>query len=133
MQITVDTLHMQISRLKQLVAECPTPGGNIELEIQHVLQTAPKILQNAESSIQSGDQETLDQIHEMLKETGSFIEWAVGSVKGSVSAEKIKQGEGVDTTLPADKRLLDRITRYMLPKINGPKYLSLVGPVPSKL
>ena len=66
MQITVDTLKMQISRLKQLVAECPTPGENVELEIQHILQTAPKILQDAESSIQSGDQVVLEQVHEML-------------------------------------------------------------------
>ncbi len=126
MQITVDTLKMQISRLKQLVAECPTPGENVELEIQHILQTAPKILQDAESSIQSGDQVVLEQVHEMLKETGGFIEWAVGSVKGDMYAEKVRCGAGIDATLPADKRLLDRLTRYMMSKIDGPTYLDRV-------
>lgn len=73
MRITVETLQMQISRLEQLVAECPKPDENIDLEIKHILQAAPKILQSAEGSIQSGDLLLLEQVHEMLKETGSFI------------------------------------------------------------
>ncbi|MBU0910436.1 MAG: hypothetical protein KJ717_12800 [Proteobacteria bacterium] len=126
MRVTVETLQMQISRLKQLVAECPNPDENIDLEIKHILRTAPKILQNAEGSIQSGEPLLLEQVHEMLKETAVFIEWAVGTVKGGIYAEKVRRGEGVDPTLSADKRLLDRIFRYMLPKITGPAYLSLV-------
>ena len=125
MNINIETLQMRISRLKRMVSECPIPVDEPE-EIKHILKTAPKLLQDAEQALRLKDPSVLQQLHEILKVAETNIEWSVGTVNGRVAAESIKPGKGIDPSLPADQRLLNRIMQFLLTKIDGPSYLTLV-------
>ena len=41
-------------------------------------------------------------------------------------ADAVRSGQVADPTLPADQRLLNRVTQFLLTKIDGPRYLSLI-------
>jgi hypothetical protein len=126
MNITAETLGMKISRLKSMVAECPVPALDTPQEIKHILKTTPQMLRDLEVALRLNDARTFGQIHEALLQTETLIEWAVGVVKGQVMGEAIKSGKAADPALPAEQRLLNRITQFLLTKIDGPLYTSLV-------
>jgi hypothetical protein len=126
MNITAETLGMKITRLKSMVAECPVPAPDTPQEIKHILKTTPQMLRDLEMALHLNDARTFGQMHEALLQTESLIEWAVGVVKGQVMGEAIKSGKAADPSLPAEQRLLNRITQFLLTKIDGPLYTSLV-------
>ena len=69
---------------------------------------------------------SLEQLNVVLKQAEIMIEWAVGTVYGKSFAETVKSGKGTDSSLLVDKRLLDRITRFLATKISRSSYSSLV-------
>lgn len=125
MRVTVETLRMRIFRLKQRVAESP-PHANVPEEIRHILETAPRMLQDLEEALRWNDPEVLKQVHEALNDAEGFVEWAVATAKGTATAEAIQTGQAPDPSLPAHQRLMHRITRFLTTKLDGPTYLSLV-------
>ena len=61
MQVTVETLRMRINRLKHLIAGIPA-HANVPEEIKHTIETAPQVLQDAESALQLNDPLVLEPI-----------------------------------------------------------------------
>ena len=125
MQVNVETLQMRIDRLKNLIAECPSDIDAPE-EIRHILKTAPQMLNDAESALQSSDPMLFEQLHEALERTEVLVTWAVKAVQGKATAEAIKHGREADPDLAVDQRLLNRILKFSLTKVDGPTYLQLV-------
>ena len=68
MRVDVATLQMRISRLRQLIAECPAPE-NVQEEIKQILKKAPHVLQKAEEAVQLNDPLVLNRVYEVLKIT----------------------------------------------------------------
>ena len=125
MRIDAKILQMRISRLKQLIADTCIPTDAPE-EIRHVLNTAPTLLRDVEVAIQSNDPMVLAQGHDLLKTIETYIEWVMGTISGRIMAEAIKSGKDTHPSLNKEQRLNNRITRFLMTKIDGPKYLSLV-------
>lgn len=74
MQVNVETLQMRIDRLKNLIAECPS-DIDVPEEIRHILKTAPQMLNDAESALQSNDPMLFEQLHEALEQTEVLVTW----------------------------------------------------------
>ena len=72
MRVNNETLQIKISKLRQLVAECPTPG-NVREEIKEILKVAPDMLQMAENALQSNNPLVLDHIGEAQKRSKSIL------------------------------------------------------------
>ena len=126
MLINAETLQMRISRLKRMVAETSAIPEETPEEIKYILKNAPRMLQDIEGAIRQNDYSIFGRIHEVLNQAETNIEWAVGTVHGIITGQRFKSGKVIDPSSSADKRLLDRITRYLLTKIDGPAYMSLV-------
>jgi len=116
---------MCIDRLKHLIADCPS-GIDAPEEIRHILETAPQVLKNAENALQSNDPILFEQLHEALERTEVFVTWATATIKGQGTAQAIKNGREADPLLPVEDRLLNRILKFSLTKVDGPTYLQLV-------
>ena len=119
MRIDVETLRMRISRLERMVAETTVPENAPE-EAKRILRTAPRLLKETERALQPGDPLAAQRLHEELKETETWIQWAVGTVNAVVSGEAIKSGKGGDPLFSVDQRLMNRISlspRSMAPRI----------------
>ncbi len=125
MRVNVKTLQMRIDRLKNLIAECPS-GIDAPEEIQQILETAPQTLKQAENAIQTCNPAFLEELNETLKRTEVFVTWATATIKGQATAQAIKNGRETDADLAVDQRLLNRILKYLLTKVDGPTYLQLV-------
>jgi hypothetical protein len=126
MLINAETLQMRISRLNRRIAERSDIPEETPEEIKHILKTAPRMLRDIEGAVRQNDYSTFGQIHEVLNRAETNIEWAIGTVHGIITDQRFKSGKVADPSSSTDKRLLDRITRYLLTKINGPAYISLV-------
>lgn len=125
MRVNVETLKMRIDRLKHLISNCPCDIEAPE-EIRHILETAPQMLKEAENALQSNDPMLFEQMHEALERTEVFVTWAAKTVQGKATAEAIQAGREADPLLPAEERLLNRITKFLLTKLDGPTYMSMV-------
>jgi len=125
MRIDTEVLRMRISRLRQLISDTCVPSDAPE-EIRHILDTTPTLFRDVEAAIQSNDPMALEHCHDLLKTMETYIEWAVGTVSGRIMAEEIKSGKDTNPSLNREQRLNNRITRFLMTKIDGPKYLSLV-------
>jgi hypothetical protein len=125
MRVNAETLQMRIDRLKNLIAECPS-GIDAPEEIRHILETAPQVLRHAENAIQTSNPELLEELNEALKRTEVFVTWATATIKGQATAQAIKNGREADADLAVDQRLLNRILKFSLTKVDGPTYLQLV-------
>jgi len=125
MRVNVKTLQMRIDRLKNLIAECPS-GIDAPEEISHILKTAPQVLRQAENAIQTSNPTLLEELNETLKRTEVFVTWATATIKGQATAQAIKNGREVDADLAVDQRLLNRILKFSLTKVDGSTYLQLV-------
>jgi len=124
MRINAETLQIRISKLKQLVAECPAPR-NVQEEIKEILEVAPHMLKMAEDSLQLNNPIVCKQIHEALRKMEIDIEWAVGTVKGVKIARSIEEGTDSNLDLPAKERLDNRLLKFMLSQIDKDIYLEL--------
>lgn len=118
-------LLIKLSHLKKLVAECP-PYDNAPEEIRHILETAPGLLKDLRAALRSNDPRVLDQVHDVFAEVETAIEWAVGTVKGIASVEAIRTGKHTDPSLPTYQRLMNRITLFMMTKVDRSLYFSLI-------
>ena len=125
MRVNVKTLQMRIDRMKNLIAGCPS-GIDAPEEIQQILETAPQTLRQAENAIQTSNPAFLEELNETLKRTEVFVTWATATIKGQATAQAIKNGREADADLAADQRLLNRILKFSLTKVDGPTYLQLV-------
>jgi len=125
LRVNVETLKMRIDRLKHLIADCPS-GIDAPEEIRHILETAPQVLKDAENALQSNDPILFEQLHEALERTEVFVTWATATIKGQGTAQAIKNGREADPLLPVEDRLLNRILKFSLTKVDGPTYLQLV-------
>src|ERR1039457_3314177 len=92
----------------------------------NILKTAPRMLRDIEGAVRQNDYSTFGQIHEVLCRAETNIEWAVGTVRGIITGQRCKAGNVAYPSSSADKRLLDRITQFLITKIDGPAYMSLV-------
>ncbi|MCP4049143.1 MAG: hypothetical protein GY730_00320, partial [bacterium] len=54
MRLNAETFQIRISKLRQLIAECPTPG-NVQEEIKEILEVTPNMLNAAEDALQLND------------------------------------------------------------------------------
>ena len=124
MRVNAETLQMRITRLKRLVAECPSPG-NVQEEIKEILEVAPHMLKMAEDGLQLNDPLVFNQIHEALREMEIDIEWAVGTVKGEKTVRSIEEGTDTNPDLPATERLNNRLIKFMLAIIDKNAYLKM--------
>lgn len=124
MRLNAETLQIRISKLRQLVAECPAPG-NVQEEIKEILEVAPHRLKIAEDTLHLNVPLLFNQIHEALKKIEIDIEWAVGTVKGEKTVKSIKQGTDTNPDLPATERLNNRLLKFMLTQIDKDTYLGL--------
>ena len=124
MHVNIETLQIKISKLRQLVAECPAPG-DVREEIKEILEVAPDMLQIAEDAIQSNDPLVLGHIRESLKKIEIDIEWAVGTVKGERTVQSIKEGTSTSPELPATERLNNRLMTFMMGIIEQKEYLAM--------
>ncbi|ETR69220.1 MAG: hypothetical protein OMM_04076 [Candidatus Magnetoglobus multicellularis str. Araruama] len=120
MRVNVETLTMRIERLKQQLRECPPE------QAKHIIQTLPQVLSDLENTIRSNNPAIFDQINETLKKTEVMLTWAIGTVKGKITGDAIKAGKETDQSLPTHERLLNRITKFMFTKIDGPTYTSKI-------
>ena len=118
MRVNVETLKMRIDRLKNLIAECPS-DIDAPKEIRHILETAPQVLRQAENAIQTSNPTLLEELNETLKRTEVFVTWATATIKGQATAQAIKNGREVDADLAVDQRLLNRILKFSLTKVDG--------------
>ncbi len=125
MRVNVETLKMRIDRLKHLIADCPS-GIDVPEEIRHILETSPQVLKDAENALQSNDPMLFEQLHEALERTEVFVTWATATIKGQATTQAIKNGREADDDLAVDQRLLNRILKFSLTKVDGPTYLQLV-------
>ena len=125
MRVNVKTLQVRIDRMKNLIAGCPT-GIDAPEEIQQILETAPQTLIQAENAIQTSNPAFLEELNETLKRTEVFVTWATATIKGQATAQAIKTGREADADLAVDQRLLNRILKFLLTKVDGPTYLQLV-------
>lgn len=125
MRVNVKTLQMRIDRMKNLIAGCPS-GIDAPEEIQQILETAPQTLRQAENAIQTSNPAFLEELNETLKRTEVFVTWATATIKGQATAQVIKNGREADADLAVDQRLLNRILKFSLTKVDGPTYLQLV-------
>ncbi len=124
MHVNMETLQTKISKLRQLVAECPAPG-NVREEIKEILEVAPDMLQIAEDAIQSNDPLVLGHIRESLKKIEIDIEWAVDTVKGEKTAQSSKEGTSTSPELPAIERLNNRLMSFMMVILEQKEYLKM--------
>ena len=125
MRVNVKTLQMRIDRMKNLIAGCPS-GIDAPEEIQQILETAPQTLRQAENAIQTSNPAFLEELNETLKRTEVFVTWATATIKGQATAQAIKNGREADADFAVDQRLLNRILKFSLTKVDGPTYLQLV-------
>lgn len=125
MQVNVKTLQMRIDRLKHLIADCPSAIDAPE-EIRHILETAPQMLKSAENALRSGDPMLFEQLHKVLERTEALVTWATATIKGKATAEAIEGGRETDPLLPVEQRLLNRILKFLLSKLDGSTYLERV-------
>jgi len=125
MRVNVKTLQMRIDRMKNLIAGCPS-GIDAPEEIQHILETAPQTLRQSENDIQTSNPALLEELNETLKRTEVFVTWATATIKGQATAQAIKNGREADADLAVNQRLLNRILKFSLTKVDGPTYLQLV-------
>ncbi len=124
MRVNAETLQIRISKLRQLVAECPAPG-NVQEEIKEILEVAPDMLKIAEDGLQLNDPLVFNQVHEGLRKMEIDIEWAVGTVKGVKTVRSIEEGTDTNPDLPAKERLNNRLLKFMLTQIDKDTYLEL--------
>lgn len=124
MQVNFEALQIKISKLRQLLAECPAPG-NVNEKIKEILEVAPGRLQMAEDAIQSNDPLVLKQIRESLQKIEIDIEWAVGTIKGKKLAQSIKDGTSTNPELPATERLNNRLIGFMMSVLDKEEYLQM--------
>jgi len=116
---------MRIDRLKHLLAECP-PAIDASEEIQDILQKAPQMLRYAEQSLQTDNPVLLEELGETLDRTEVLVTWATKTIKGQATAQAIKEGREADPSLEVDRRLLNRMLKFMLVLVDGPMYLQMV-------
>ncbi|MCP3944747.1 MAG: hypothetical protein GY710_25165 [Desulfobacteraceae bacterium] len=124
MRLNAETFQIRISKLRQLIAECPTPG-NVQEEIKEILEVTPNMLNAAEDALQLNDLLVFNAIHEALKKIEIDIEWAVGTVKGEKTVRSIEEGTDTNPDLPATKRLNNRLLKFMMTQIDKDTYLGL--------
>lgn len=125
LKVNTETIQMRIDRLKNMIAECPS-GKEAPGNIQHILETAPQIIKNAESTLQTNIPEVLEELNDALEQTEVLVTWATGTIKGQAMAQAIKNGHEAEPDLPVDQRLLNRITKFMLAKVDSSAYLQMV-------
>jgi len=126
MIINAETLYMRISRLRRKINEGGSIPSNATDDIKHILRTAPKLLYDLEALREDGDSELFEKLHVALGQAEQMIEYALGTIYAKKFGEECRAGKETDSSLPADKRLLERMTRFMLTKIAGPQYIELV-------
>lgn len=120
-----ETIKMRIDRLKHMLADCP-PGIDASEEIQDILQNAPQIIQDAERVLQTGNPVLLEELDNALDRTEVLVTWATKSVEGQATAQAIREGREADPSLEVDQRLLNRMLKFMLTLVDGPRYLQMV-------
>jgi hypothetical protein len=125
MRADIEALRSRINRLKSIVAECGIPRDAPE-QFKHILRTAPKMFKDFEKALRTHDLTVTRQIHEAVGQVESHIDMVVGAVKGKAIADNVRSGKGVDAAQPANSRLNNRLTRFMMPKMNAPLYSALV-------
>ena len=79
MQVDPEALRIRINHLKKIITECPAPRQNTSEDIQHIIKTAPYILQDMEDALQADNVVLIEKIYEDIQ---TDIEWAVGRLKG---------------------------------------------------
>jgi hypothetical protein len=125
LQLNAETLQMRIDRLKNQLAQCQS-GIDVTDEIQHILDTAPQTLRHAENAIQTGNPALFEELNETLKRTEVAVTWATETIKGQATAQAIQEGRVADPGLEVHQRLLNRILKFMLTKVDGTTYLQMV-------
>jgi len=121
-----DSLRIRIARLKNMIRERP-PTPDLPQTIQHILKTAPQGIRDLEITLQnSASPSVLEQINAVLSQMESYIEWAAGEAGGRRAAENIRAGKAPDPGQPPDRRLMERITSFMIGKIDKEVYASLI-------
>ena len=121
-----DSLKIRIARLKSMIKERP-PTPDLPQTIQHILKTAPDSIRDLEITLQSATSpHVLEQINTVLHQMESYIEWAAGEAGGRKIAQNIRAGREPDSGLPPDRRLMERITSFMIGKIDKEVYSSLI-------
>ena len=111
-----DSIKIRIARLKKIIKEHP-PASELPETIRHILKTAPKALRDLEITLKNTtDSQVLEQIKAVLYQMESYIEWATGEAGGQKTAQNILAGREPEPGHPADKRLMERITSFMIGK-----------------
>ena len=121
-----DSLRIRIARLKNMIKERP-PTPDLPETIQHILKTAPEGIRNLEITLQNAANfHTLEQINAVLYQMESYIEWAAGEAGGRRIAKNIRAGKAPNPDQPPDRRLMERITSFMMGKVDREVYSSLI-------
>ena len=121
-----DSLRIRIARLKNMIRERP-PTPDLPQTIQHILKTAPEGIRDLELTLPNPcSPHVLEQINAVLYQMESYIEWAAGEAGGRRAAENIRAGKAPDPGQPPDRRLMERITSFMIGKIDKEVYASLI-------
>jgi len=120
-----EDLQLKVAWLKRLVDECPPVPASVSGEIQHILKTAPQLLDDMDKTIQSGDAAALAQVAALIEHAEAMLRWALDSVKGTATVEAIEAGREADPALPAEQRLMNRLTRFMASQVDRAHFATL--------
>jgi hypothetical protein len=121
-----DSPRIRIARLKNMIKECPSTP-DLPQTIQHILKTALQGIRDLEITLQNATSpHVLEQINAVLSQMESYIEWAAGEAGGRRAAENIRAGRAPDPDKPPDRRFMERITSFVMGKIDKEVYLSLI-------
>lgn len=121
-----DSLKIRITRLKNIIKERP-PTPDLPQTIQHILKTVPQGIRDLEITLHNATSpHVLEQINAVLSQMESYIEWAAGEAGGRKIAENIRAGRAPDPGQPPERRLMERITSFMMGKIDKEIYSSLI-------
>lgn len=126
MKLKKPGLLMKIERLKQLVSELSGDFSTLPQEMQYILRTAPQALSDLKFALKRGDKQTLREVHAVLEGIEVIINQAVGMHAGRAMAESIQSGASPDHSLPASRRLNQRMTGFLARHVDRKVFADLV-------
>ena len=126
MELRKQTLLLKIKKLSDLVNKLSENFSELPPQMQHILNTAPQALFNLKATLEMEDQQNLLEIHKVLEQVGTLIECAAGVSSGEVMAKSIESGASPDLSLPATRRLNQRMTQFLARYVDRERFSDLV-------
>lgn len=125
MKTSKASLKARITRLRRNLVQCPF-ADDIPEAARKILQTAPSVLKDLEEALIQGPPGTKHNVHVLLPQIETNVDWAIGMARGGQIANGVRQGQAPDPRNTAQQRLNQRFTAFIAKFIQADGFLALV-------